>query len=299
MGMRSYIKSLTPSFLLQWYRLLKSAKKQKEREQLKEKGQVLTPQQLLRILAEQGVTATDQVMAHSSLSKLGYVEGGAPAVVDVLMDLVGQQGTLLMPSFPGNGFNYDHLKTDPVFDVNNTPSNMGAITEDFRKRNGVLRSLHPTDPVCAFGKEAEWFVKDHFGQLTPYNEHSPFMKLVQKKGKILLLGVKLESVTNFHTPEDAIPNFKYPVYHEKVFTVRLKDKEGKNLTMITKVHDPQQSKKRRCNDLEPAFIKDGVMRKFRIGNGIGYLIDAAKMHNWLMEKYKEGITMYTPFGEGR
>lgn len=286
-----------PSFLLNWYRNIKRAGKKREREALRSSGEVLTADEIKQSLLQQGLHENDHVLVHSSLSKLGYVEGGAETVVNSLMDLFGKYGTLLMPSFPGTGYNYDHLKKDPLFDVRLTPSNMGAITEVFRKKQDVFRSLHPTDPVCAFGKDAEWFVKDHFGQLTPYNAYSPFMKLVEKQGKILLLGVKLESVTNFHTPEDAIPDFKFPVYHEKVFTVRMKDKDGKHVTMITKVHDPQQSKKRRCNELEDAFIKDGVMRKFSLGKATCYIIDAARMHYWLVEKYKDGITMYTPFGD--
>lgn len=296
MSIRSFLKILLPDVLVQAYKRRRSKRRAAEREELKQSGQVLTPQQMLQVLRQQGIQPGDALMVHSSLSKMGYVEGGAEAVINVLLEGIGEQGTLLMPSFPGSGYNYDHLKNNPLFDVRHTPSNMGIITELFRKHEGVLRSMHPTDPVCAFGKEAQWFVKDHFNQPTPYNEYSPFMKLVQRHGKILLLGVKLESVTNFHTPEDAIKDFKFPVYHEKIFTARLKDENGKELNMLTKVHNPEQSKKRRCNDLEEALLKDGVMKKFNMGAAVCYVIDAATMHHWLMEKYKEGVTMYTPEG---
>jgi aminoglycoside 3-N-acetyltransferase len=292
MSLRNYIKQFTPSFLLEWYRSLKSAKREKEREALREKGEVLTAETFRKVLIEQGVNEQNDVMVHSSLSKLGYVEGGAETVVNVLTDLLGKQGNLLMPSFPVIGFNYDFVKTKPVLDVKNTASKMGIITEVFRLRPEVKRSMHPTDPVCVYGKDADWYVKDHFGQLTPYNANSPFKKLVDRKGKILLLGVKLETVTNFHTPEDAIPDFKYPVYHQEEFELEVIDENGKQLKMRSKVHNPEMSKRRRCNDMEEPFLKAGVMKKFNIGQAVCYLIDAAKMHHWLVENYGEGVTIY-------
>jgi hypothetical protein len=57
------------------------------------------------------------------------------------------------------------------------------------------------------------------------------------------------------------------------------------------------SKKRRCNDLEKAFLDNGIMVKFKLGRADCYAIDAKMMHEWLVESYKKGITMYTPFGE--
>lgn len=297
MLLRSFLKHITPQFIIDLYRSQRSKQNASKRESLKQKGEVLTESEVKNILIQNGIKTGDVLMVHSSLSKLGYVDGGAPILISALTNTVGSDGTILMPSFPAIGFNYDHLKKDPLFDLRNTPSKMGIVTEVFRTMPGVLRSLHPTDPVCVFGNDAEYFIKDHFGQLTPYNSQSPFMRLIERKGKILLIGVKLESVTNFHTPEDAILNFKFPVYHKKVFTVRMKDMNGKGLNMVTKVHDPEMSKKRRCNDLEKAFLDNGIMSKFKMGQADCYLIDARSMHDWLMENYKKGITIYTPFGE--
>jgi aminoglycoside 3-N-acetyltransferase len=291
-SLRATIKNITPGFLIDWYKSLKSARREKERKALREKGEVLTAEALRLALKAQAITEHDHLMVHSSLSKLGYVEGGADMIVDVLQDMVGKEGNLLMPSFPVIGFNYDFVKTKPVLDVKNTLSRMGIITEVFRLRPGVKRSMHPTDPVCVYGKDAEWYVKDHFGQLTPYNAFSPFKKLADKHGKILLLGVKLETVTNFHTPEDAIIDFKYPVYHREEFELEVIDENGQRHKMRTKVHNPEMSKRRRCNDMEEPFLEAGVMKKFTIGKAVCYLIDAAKMHHWLVEKYREGVTIY-------
>ncbi|HEX2458891.1 MAG TPA: AAC(3) family N-acetyltransferase, partial [Vicinamibacterales bacterium] len=87
---------------------------------------------------------------HTGLKSLGYVEGGAEAVVDLLICRVVAKdgGTLAMPAFSMKGTMEGTLRADTVFDVKETPSTVGAVTEAFRKRSGVVRSLHPTHSVA-------------------------------------------------------------------------------------------------------------------------------------------------------
>ncbi|MDZ4664865.1 MAG: AAC(3) family N-acetyltransferase [Bacteroidota bacterium] len=281
---------------MQIYKSQKKKKRDKERQKLVLQGKVIVETDIVEQLRKNGLNSGDVAMVHSSLSRLGNVQGGASTVIRALIEVLGDNGTLVMPSFPSLGYTFDYLNKNPAFDVRHTPSQMGAITETFRKIKGVKRSMHPTDPVCSIGKETKFLLKDHYSQLTPYNQNSPFYKLITLKGKIVLLGTKLDTVTNFHVMEDLIGNFKFPVYHKKQFLVKVRDEVGVERMVTTKSHDPAMSKKRKCNELEPAFIKDGIMKRFTIGDANCAIIDAEKMHSWLMEKYKEGITMYTPFG---
>ena len=174
---------------------------------------------------------------------------------------------------------------------------MGAITEYFRKMQGVKRSLHPTDPVCAVGPLADYFTRDHLGQLTPYNRYSPFYRLCEKGGKILMIGTPLATCTNLHVMEDEIENFKYPVYDAKIFEIKIIDEKGQTHLTKTKVHNPGYSKKRRCDELIPMFEKDGVLVKGRIEEADSMLIDAKGMLDAMIKHYHEnGVTMYTPYG---
>jgi aminoglycoside 3-N-acetyltransferase len=67
--------------------------------------------------------------------------------------------------------------------------------------------------------------------------------------------------------------------------------------MKTKVHHPEQSKTRRCDDLIPLFIEKGVMKKVKIGEANSLIVDAKGMYDVMINAYNEnGITMYTPFG---
>jgi aminoglycoside 3-N-acetyltransferase len=161
----------------------------------------------------------------------------------------------------------------------------------------VYRSFHPTDSVCAKGTLAEFYTNSHFGQLTPYNEHSPFRKLCSKGGKILMLGTTLNGAcTNLHTLEDAV-DFKYPVYDPTIFDVKMIDEKGQELNMKTKVHNPEYSGKRNCDALKPLFEKEGVLQNGYVGEAKTMLIDANKMLEVMIKNYTDkGITMYTPFG---
>ena len=295
--MRKLLRNILPQALINMYRQGKKRAAARQREELARNSQALTREDIEAILRRQGIREGDVLMVHSSLRKIGLVEKGPGTLIDALLNVLGKEGTLMMPSFPAIGFNYDYLKSRPLFDVRHTPSRMGVVTETFRKKSGVLRSLHPTDAVIAFGKEAEYLVKDHFGQITPYNDKSPFYRLCELKGKILMIGVGLESLTNLHTLEDAVSDFKYPVYHDTLFTAELIDEEGSKRTMQTRVHNPVWSKKRRCNDLIPPVEAAGILKRFRLGLADCLLLDAYAMHAWMVENYRSrGVTMYTPQG---
>lgn len=85
--------------------------------------------QIKNDLLKLGIKKDDTILMHSSLSALGYIEGGADTLIDTLLDVLCE-GTLLMPAL-----SYDFVTGDnPVFDVNNTQSCVGKVTETFRKK---------------------------------------------------------------------------------------------------------------------------------------------------------------------
>jgi hypothetical protein len=97
--------------------------------------------------------------------------------------------------------------------------------------------------------------------------------------------------------EDAIADFKFPVYHEQVFDVKVKSIDGTVKSMQTKVHNPVWSKKRQCDGLLPLFVQENVAKKVKIGHAETWLFDAEKMLDVMIESYRlNGVTMYTPKG---
>ena len=296
--MRNFLRKITPQFLLGAYRKRKKSIRSKELYDNRTKGRFYTKDKLLDEFRLIGINEGDTLLVHSSLSKIGYVEGGAKAVVEALLELVGNSGNLLMPTSPNASLQYDYIKGLKCFDVANDPSKLGSITEYFRKLPQSVRSAHPTEPVSCIGPDAEFFTNEHFGERTPYSSKSPFYKVSEKGGKILYLGVTLDNAgTNLHTLEDAVEDFKFPVYHLEEFTIDIKFPDGKVRSMITKVHNPEQSAKRKCDGLIPLFIEKGVLQDVKVAEARALLVDAKKMLNCMIEEYKSnGITMYTPNG---
>ncbi len=291
------ILRLLPEPILELLKRIKKFFRNRKLATQKNNQNVLTKEDLIIQIKNCGVVSGDHLLVHCALSKIGYINGGALTLIDALLETIGPNGTLLMPSFPAKGRNKDYLLEQSVFDLKNTPSQMGIASETFRKMHGVKRSFHPTDSICAYGREADYFTNSHFGNVTPYNEYSPFRKLCSKNGKILMLGTTLNGAcTNLHTLEDAVI-FKYPVYDDKIFNVRMIDHSGIVHTMETKVHNPIWSAKRNCDALKPLFEKEKVLNNAVIGEAKCMLIDANRMLEVMIDYYNRyGVTMYTPYG---
>jgi len=297
MSIVDFIRKITPKSLLNWNRKRKKNQRNNELSNQAVSGKSISQVDLENDLKKIGITKGDVVLVHSSLSRIGYLKDGPKTFVDALISVVGSEGTILMPTSPNAVFQADHIRENKVFDVLNTPSKTGKITEYFRTLPGVKRSLHPTEPVSAIGANADYFLNEHFGELTPYTSKSPFNKVSEKGGKILYIGVTLSMAgTNLHTLEDAV-DFKFPVYLDEIFEVEIIDEKRKSHLVKTKVHNPIYSKKRKCDDLIAMFVQDGAMQKVKIGEAETLLVDAKKFLESMIKNYKgKGVTMYTPNG---
>lgn len=144
---------------------------------------MLTKAQIKETLFSQGLRPGDHLLVHSSLRSVGPIEGGAEALIEALLEVTGQEGTLAMPTF-----NYRFGLPAPHFDPRLVRSRTGALTEIFRQRPGVVRSLHPTHSVAAQGKRASEFMADHY-RFGAFGVGCPIDRLVQAGGYVLLLGV--------------------------------------------------------------------------------------------------------------
>jgi aminoglycoside 3-N-acetyltransferase len=151
-----------------------------------------TASEIAADLRNLGLSDGVSLVVHSSLSSLGNVDGGAGAVIDALLRVIGQTGTLVMPTFT--------FPPQPLFEPYSTPSSMGLIPETFRRRKGALRSIHPTHSVAALGPLAEYLVDGHPGA-TALGVDSPLHRLAQCDGFVLLLGVRHSSNAMIHVGE--------------------------------------------------------------------------------------------------
>lgn len=152
----------------------------------------LSRQALVAALRGAGLTGGMLVQVHSSLSRLGYVEGGAETVVDALLEAVAPGGMVMVPTF--------NHGAAAIYDPRTTPSVSGAITEALRRRPEARRSLHPTHPYAAIGPDAEDLVAGHL-EVDTFDRLSPRGKLADRGGYVLLLGVGIDRNTAAHIGE--------------------------------------------------------------------------------------------------
>ena len=186
-----------------------------ERDAVEAVEEPVTVDGIVADLRELGVTPGETLLVHSSLRSLGWVAGGAQAVVEALQWTVTEDGTLVVPTFTAQYTDPTGWSNPPVPDewVGTMPERMptfrpavtstrsvGAVPECFRSHPGVVRSRHPTYSFAAWGADAEAVVADH-----PYEdglgEGSPLAAVYDRGGSVLLLGVGHAVDTSLHLAE--------------------------------------------------------------------------------------------------
>jgi aminoglycoside 3-N-acetyltransferase len=223
----------------------------------------VTAAQIARDFRALGLRPGDTVLVHSAMSRIGFVQGGAPAVVDAFLDVLGSEGTLAVPTFPFNGSMLAYVRSDPDFDVDTTPSKMGAITEAVRTRPGAVRSLEPTHPVAATGPAAPYLVEDHINAEGPCDAHSPLYRLTQlgsQGGYVLLLGVDFRNCTLLHAAEELA---RVPfVDFETRYRLRGRGPDGDYVMSIYCHSAPLRAN---FPAIEPVLLERGLLTFGRVG----------------------------------
>lgn len=175
--------------------------------------------QLVRLGVERGGV----LMVHASLRAVGAVDGGVRAVADALRDVLGAQGTLVVPAFtPENSDTSPHYRARvrglcdrdrdavraamPAFDpVGTAAPSMGRLAETVRRSPGSVRSAHPQTSFAAAGPLADHVVAGHRPDCH-LGEDSPLARLYELRAQVLLLGTGFGSCTAFHLAEYRVPS---------------------------------------------------------------------------------------------
>lgn len=182
-----------------------------------------TKYSLVNDLKALGIKNGDIIIAHASLSKLGWTVGREVTIIDALLEAIGQEGTLIMPSQTGENSDPIYWQNPPVpqewvsiikenmppYDPKRSPTrSMGKVVDALLAHPLCMRSNHPQVSFCGIGKEASTILNDH--QLSPgLGSGSPLQKLYDHQAKILLLGVGYDNCTSLHLSESKQQNIKW------------------------------------------------------------------------------------------
>lgn len=152
---------------------------------------MLNKKDLLDGFARTNVKAGDTIVVHTSYKSLGGVEGGVDTVIDALLDLIGAGGTLLFPAF-----NFQSWTETHYFDVLETPSRMGMITELARQRPGALRTPHPIYSFSVLGPLAREFSQAE--DVEAYGPNSAFALFHKLNATLISIGLDFNNTFSMH-----------------------------------------------------------------------------------------------------
>ena len=228
-----------------------------------------TKQDLTAYLQALGIDPLGTLMVHLSYKSIGEVDGCGDTVLDALSEYMSA-GLLVLPSHT-----WAHVgEKNPVMDVLYTPSCVGKLTELFRKRPGVLRSLHPTHSLSAHGAQAASFLSGEQHINTPCGKGGAYYKLWQRNAQILLIGVNFTRNTYIHGIEEwdgaegSISSEKTDLY--------VINHEGNRLYTPQYRHCAPLSSETFCK-LEPQMLQAGILTLGTFGDATARVMRAAPL----------------------
>lgn len=235
-------------------------------------------EQLVHDLKQLPLHQGSLVMVHSSLASIGPVEGGAATVVDALLAAIGDGGTLVVPTFtfPVSG------RLGFVFDPDETPSCMGAISEEARCRPGAQRSIHLHHSVAAIGPLAAELVIS--GGASAWDADSPMGQVFAHDGFFVLLGVPYLRLTAMHLCEiDVRVPYRRARYDEGF----LRRSDGREEPLMSISLPPPSSgwKGNDFNYLGQMMENKGLVKTGRIGNAVARLLRARDLMDITRTEY--------------
>jgi hypothetical protein len=230
---------------------------------------------------------------HSSYDAfLGYA-GKPTDIVAALKAAVGEDGALMMPTLPFTGTAVAYARSNPVFDVKRTPSCTGLLSEVFRRSPNVVRSVHPTHPVAVWGASARELVADHHQAATPCGRATPFTRLLERRGKILLLGTGIDVLTFYHALEDMLEaRLPFSPFTSEVFHLQSRDYDGELVVTHTRLFEPAISKRRNLGKLAVQLKEDGKWRERRIARLAITALDAEDVRSTVSAMAERGVYCY-------
>jgi aminoglycoside 3-N-acetyltransferase len=139
--------------------------------------------ELTDLLRALGVVAGDRVMLHTSLFSLGLIEDGAAGFERALKEVVGVEGTIIVPTFTFS------FRRGEVFDLKRTPADrsLGMFPERIRTLPEAFRSSDPLFSKAAIGRDAE-----HLMQRTSVNcfgRNSVYHRLFEHNVVFVCIGI--------------------------------------------------------------------------------------------------------------
>ncbi|SHG79681.1 AAC(3) family N-acetyltransferase [Chryseobacterium vrystaatense] len=251
-----------------------------------------TSRDFIEKFTSMGVKKGDVIFIHSSWDEFYNYDGTPESFIDLILNMIGEEGTLLMPSYPLI------RKKGGTFSIKTTPTLAGLLPEVFRNYKKVERSLD-YHSVAAYGKLAKYITESHIYSESSWDENSPYYKLAEVKAKVFSLGLGKHHVGTVMHCADSILRRDYEyfdLFFKKHEQITIKKQNGE---IILKDYLTKE------DDFYYAFTESShwsVVKKYfdknkykidKLSNLHITMFDADYVVHKAIELGKKGIVVYT------
>ena len=232
--------------------------------------------------ADANLKHDDTVLIHSSMKKIGDIEGGAETFFQALEEYFAD-GLIAFPTLTWKIGLEGYPQAGNVYSVKDSPTDISLLPELFRQREGVVRSLLPTHSLTAKGRDAAEFCKVEPSKIKsslPWD--SPWGRLYERNAKILFVGCTIQSCTFFHAVEEkaGIDELFDPVPKH----VKIIDYDGRETEIDMYRHLGAHSKYYRLP--EALLFAEGALTVTALGEAKTYVLDARKACDAILKLLK-------------
>jgi aminoglycoside 3-N-acetyltransferase len=247
---------------------------------------MFTKTMLIDQLKESGIKQNDTLLVHSSMRAIGDVEGRADTVIDVLMEYL-TDGLLILPTHTWAQMGEDYLLFDPKIER----ACVGILPNIFMKRKNVVRSLHPTHSVAAYGNKANEYIDGDENWDTPCAKGGCWGKLYDMDAKILFIGVGMERNTFIHSVEEWV-NVPNRLSDKRVpFQVK-KDQNCIIERPAYRHYHPNGSTSDYYVKLQQPFLETGVIKRMKFGEASCFVGKAKEMANMTLQFLENDLDVF-------
>ncbi len=257
----------------------------------------LVMQQLILQWQKCGIKQGDTVLLHSDIKNLlmrynYYMQPKSSKkekilsvnhILDSFLSAVGETGTLIIPLF-----NFD-FTNGIAFDIRNTPSQMGVLTEVARKRDSYVRTTNPVYSFAIFGKNKQYF--ESIKLTTALGKDSVFSRLMELNGKIAILGLSDQRCMTFYHHIEEMHQVPYRI--TKRFKTPYTDYNGntKQQTITLYVRDLDRGVCTLLNPVANLMWQEGLYKGEKYNEGTGFrTIFARRMYDFVSKIIKNNKT---------
>jgi aminoglycoside 3-N-acetyltransferase len=267
--------------------------------------QPVTRNELEADLRKLGVRSGDTIMLHASVKAIGWIVGGPDVVIETVLGVLGRGGTLMMyvaweedgpyrlARLP-SGWQKIYLRDCPPFDPARSRArrHWSILTEYLRTWPGAYRSGNPEASCVAVGARARWLTQNHPLQYG-YGRGSPLARLTELKGRVLLLGSPLGSISLLHYAESIadVPNKR--VIHYQVPILRHRKREWVEIEEFDTGGNVLPNAEQYFDEIPRKYLASGKGTSGKVGTADSYLLEAADFVDfavqWLEREYGQRV----------